>query len=283
MKPKRIKNHAVCGIALVALLTWSGPDSTVQAGVVSKAIQEAVEFTTRKFSKEVAEEGVERLATKMSALAAKHSDEVVAQAFKRVGPRAGKLVTEAGEHGDDVLRLLARHGDAAIPLATRKTSLSLVRQFGEEAGEACVKHGTIAEPIIGQFGAAGATALTKVSDRSARQLAMLAQEGTLKPEMIDVVIRHGDKACAFLWKNKGTIAGGAALASFLANPEPYLDSAESLASKTLDVTVKPLATEAASRINWTLIVLVAMAGFGVWRWRHKKLTASVDRRWSRWN
>lgn len=282
MRPNLHKNHAVQGIAVVALLV-SAPDSTAQAGVVSKAIQEAVEFTTRKFSREVAEEGAERLAAKMSSLAARHSDEVVVQAFKRVGPRAGKLVSEAGEHGDDVLRLLARHGDAAIPLATRKTSLGLVRQFGEEAGEACVKHGTIAEPIIEQFGTAGAKALTKVSDRSARQLAMLAQEGTLKPELIDVVIRHGDKACAFLWKNKRAIAGGTVLASFLANPEPYLDSAETLAAKTLDVTVKPLTTEAASKINWTAIVLLEVAGLGVWRWRHKKRTASADRRRWRWN
>ncbi|HQU46288.1 MAG TPA: hypothetical protein PK867_25975, partial [Pirellulales bacterium] len=164
MKPKLFKNQAVRGIALVMLLpTWSLTASTVQAGVASKVMQEAVEFTTRKFSKEVAEEGVERLATKMSSLAARHSDEVVAQAFKRVGPRTSKLVSEAGEHGDDVLRLLARHGDAAIPLATRKTSLGLVRQFGEEAGDACVKHGTIAEPIVEQFGSTGAKALTTVS------------------------------------------------------------------------------------------------------------------------
>lgn len=278
MKPKRSKNHAARGIAVMALaLTWSAPGSAARADVVSKAIREAVEFTARKFSREVAEEGVERLAAKMSALAARHSDDVVVQAFKRVGPRAGKLVSEAGEHGDDLLRLLARHGDAAIPLATRKTSLGLVREFGEEAGEACVRHGTIAEPVIGQFGAAGAKALTKVSDRSARQLAMLAKEGTLKPEMIDVVIRHGDKACAFLWKNKGTIAGGAVLASFLANPEPFLDSAETLATKTLDVSVKPLAAEAATRINWTAIVLVGMAGLGVRHWARKKRAASADR------
>lgn len=274
MKANLSKNNALRGIAVVALLLTSAPGSAVQAGVASKAIQEAVEFTTRKFSREVAEEGTERLASKMSALAARHSDEVVVQAFKRVGPRAGKLVSEAGEHGDDLLRLLARHGDAAIPLATRKTSLGLVREFGEEAGEACVKHGTIAEPIIEQFGAAGAKALTKVSDRSARQLAMLTQEGTLKPEMIDVVIRYGDKACAFIWNNKATIAGGAVLASFLANPEPYLNSAEAVAAKTLDVTVKPMADQAARRINWTAIVLFGMVALGIWHWRHKNRKAS---------
>lgn len=276
MKRTRFKSYAVSGIAVVVLLT-SAPASSVQAGVASTVIQEAVEFTARKFSREVAEEGVERLAAKMSALAARHSEDVVVQAFKRVGPRAGKLVSEAGEHGDDLLRLLARHGDAAIPLATRKTSLGLVREFGEEAGEACIRHGTIAEPIIEQFGGAGAEALTNVSDRSARQLAMLAQEGTLKPEMIDVVIRYGDKACAFLWKNKGTVAGGAVMASFLANPEQYLDSAETIAAKALDVTVKPLASEAAARTNWTAVVLLGMSGLGVWHWARKKRAASADR------
>lgn len=279
MKTNLCNKRGVQGIAVVTLLLTSAPGSTVQAGVVSKAIQEAVEFTTRKFSREVAEEGTERLAAKMSSLAARHSDEMVVEAFKRVGPRTSKLVSEAGEHGDDVLRLLARHGDAAIPLATRKTSLGLVREFGEEAGEACIRHGTIAEPIIEQFGASGAKALTKVSDRSARQLAMLAQEGTLKPEMIDVVIRHGDKACAFLWNNKKTIAGGAVLASFLANPEPYLNSAEAVAGKAVDATVKPLADQAAARINWTAIALFGMAGLGAWQWRRKNRTAGNRRTW----
>ena len=52
-----------------ALVSFSMAVSA-EAGVTSKVIQEALEFTTRKFGKEVAEEGVERVATKMSSLAA---------------------------------------------------------------------------------------------------------------------------------------------------------------------------------------------------------------------
>ncbi len=261
---------AGCGMTLFV------PGHHVSAGVTSKVLQEAFEFMMRKFSKEVAEEGVERLASKMSALAARHSDDVVAQAFKRVGPRAGKLVSEAGEHGDDVLRLLARHGDAAIPLATRKTSLGLVKKFGQEAGEACVKHGSIADPIIEQFGETGAKALTKVSDRSGRQLAMLAGEGTLKPELLDIVTKYGDTACAFVWKNKGVLTGTAALAAFVASPEEFLNGTAQLTGTIVpslaEAALKPIVTSAAESIPWTLVMGLLGAGSGlalaIWRFPH---------------
>jgi hypothetical protein len=39
-------------------------------------------------------------------------------------------------------------------------------------------------------------------------------------ELLEVVGRRGDAAADFLWRNKGVLAGGAALTVFLANPEP---------------------------------------------------------------
>lgn len=261
-------------LAVSVLIGIAIPSGTVHAGITSKVLQEAFEFTTRKFSKEVAEEGVERLASKMSSLAAKHSDDVVAMAFKKVGPRAGKLVTEAGEHSDDLLRLLAKHGDAAIPLATRKASLGLVKKFGQEAGEACVRHGTIAEPLIEQFGEAGARALTHVSERSGRQMAMMAGEGALKPELIDIVTRFGDKACAFVWNNKGVLTGAAALAAFVSAPEEFLNGtaqlagtvvppiAQSVVAPLTQSVVAPIATSAAESFPWTMVWLVLL-GVGV--------------------
>lgn len=119
-----------------------------QAGVASKALQEAIEFTTRKFGKEVAEEGVETMAGKMTKLAARHGDEVVGTAFKKVGPRAGRIAGEAGEQGGVALRMLAIHGDDALGVAMRKESLGLVARHGDEAATALVRHGTVAEPLI---------------------------------------------------------------------------------------------------------------------------------------
>ncbi len=274
---------ALCVAALMlAFVALCGHESTVQAGVASKAIQEALEFTTKKFSKEVAAEGVERLASKMSTLALKHSDDLVAQAVKRCGPRTVQLVETAGVHGDDMLRLLARHGDAAIPLATRKTSLGLVKKFGQEAGEACVKHGTIAEPVLHQFGAAGAKAMAQVSPRAGRQLAMLTEERLLKPELIDVVVRYGDKACDFIWRNKTTLAGSAALAAFVANPSGFLNGTAVLTGaivSPLAAIPQAVAVETVKQVPWTILglgffgtltaVLVCLSAF--WNDRRKWL------------
>ena len=45
---------------------------SLEAGVGNKVVQESVEWMTRKFGKEVAAEGAERLSTRMTQLAAKH-------------------------------------------------------------------------------------------------------------------------------------------------------------------------------------------------------------------
>ena len=54
----------------------------------------------------------------------------------------------------------------------------------------------------------------------------LAQAGR-HPEVLGVIAKHGDGAADFLWRNKGTLAGGAALTAFLADPEPFLDGTPS--------------------------------------------------------
>ena len=66
------------------------------AGVGSKVVQEAMEYTARKFGKEVAEEGVERVSSRMAGLAAKHGDELVSAAFRKAGPQAGRLALAVG-------------------------------------------------------------------------------------------------------------------------------------------------------------------------------------------
>ncbi len=70
--------------------------------------------------------------------------------------------------------------------------------------------------------------LGTLSPRNARRLAMLAGEplftqSARAAELFEVVARHGDRALEFLWRHKAVLAGGAALATFLEHPEPYLD------------------------------------------------------------
>lgn len=250
----------VCVVLLLAV-------SPAEAGIISKGIREAVEFASRKFGKEVAEEGTERLAGKMMQLAARHGDDVVAAALKKVGPRAGKIAAEAGEHGGVALRLLAKNGDAALPLVTRAASLKAVARYGDNAAAALLKHGHIGETLVERLGKEGVEALAKVTPRNGRRLAMMAADGGLKPELMSVVTRYGDEACDFIWRNKGALAVGTTLTVFLASPEQFMRGTQQLAETAGDVAVKPLLElpkTIFSHINWTLLAILAAIVFGVW-------------------
>lgn len=246
--------------------------ATVQvahAGLSSRVLREGVEFTARKFGKEVAEEGIEKLSKKMAGLAAKHGDEVVSAAFSKVGPRAGKLVSEAGEQADVALRMLARHGDEGIGLVTRPASLRMISQFGDDGADAILRHGAIGEQLIGEFAEGGVKALNNVTAQNGRRLAMLAGDGALKPPLIDVICSHGDRACEFIWKNKGALAAGTTLAVFLANPEPFLDGTVQLTEIVADTAVRPLAEEAGRHYGGTMILaglLIATLIFAARLW-----------------
>ena len=247
--------HKIVCTALVSF--WLA--ASAEAGITSKVIQEALEFTTRKFGKEVAEEGAERLVTKMSSLATRHGDDVVAMAFKKVGPKAGKIVSEAGEQGDVALRLIARHGDDALPAAAKLSSLKLISSYGDDAADAIVRHGSVGESVVEQFAESGAKALAQVTPQNGRRLAMMAGQGELTVPVLEVVAKYGDRAAEFVWKNKGSLAVGAALTAFVAAPSDFIDGTVDLTTIVAENAVKPLAevpkiiaTEAARGMNWTL-------------------------------
>ena len=243
------------------------------AGVASKTVQEAVEFASKKFVKEAAEEGVERLSARMMQLAAKHGDDVVAAALKRVGPRVGRIAGEAGEHGGVALKLLAKHGDDAIRIAARPKALGLIARLGDDVAEPLIRHGDIGEKMIERFGADGAEALGKLSEQNVRRLAMLAEDQGAKvtPGLVKLFAKHGnaDTLADYVWRNKGTIFFGATLATFVAAPEPFLNAAENVTTKSLDVAetvatetlhsaVAPIVTEAASQFPWGSTILIGM-------------------------
>jgi hypothetical protein len=242
---------------------------SANAGVASKAIQEALEFASQKFGKEVAKEGAERLSVRIVRLAAKHGDDIVAAALKKVGPRAGRVVAEAGEHGGLALRLLAQHGDDALPLVARATALNTVARYGDNAAAALIKHGAVGEKFVERFAIEGAQALVKVTPRNGRRLAMMAADGQLKPELMTVITKYGDRACEFIWTNKGALTVATALAAFVASPGDFLDGTQKLTAIVAEAAIKPLAevpktiaAEAAKNMNWTLLVFVATVVLG---------------------
>ena len=226
-----------------------------QAGLVSRGVREVVEFAAKRFGREVAEEGVERLTSRVASLAAKHGDEVVSAAIRKVGPKAGRLASEAGEHSDVALRLLTRHGDQAVGLVQRKGSLQLISRFGDDGAEALLRHGMVGEKVIGQFAEGGAKALAKVSPQNGRRLVMLADEGLMKPQLMDIVSRHGERACEFIWEQKAPLAVAATMAAFIANPEPFLDGTVRLSEVVADAAVRPLVQETGRHFGGILTLL----------------------------
>ena len=167
-------------IGAMAIILSAVLANPLEASVTSRVIREAVEYTSRKFGKEVAEVGVEKLSSRMAWLASKHGDDVVSAAFRKVGPKASRILTEAGEQADTAVRLLARHGDEGASLAMRPSSLNLISRFGDEGADALVRHGNVGETLIGQFAEGGVKALNQVTPQNGRRLAMLAGDGNGK-------------------------------------------------------------------------------------------------------
>lgn len=255
-------------MTLVILMSMGMP---VHAGITSKAIRETVEFVGKKFGKEAIEEGAERLTARMVQLGSRWGDDVVAAAVKKCGPRAGRIASEAGEHGGVALRMLAAHGDDAIPIVSRVASLNAVARYGDDVAGTLIKHGAVGEEILERLGMQGAEALGKVGQQNGRRLAMMAADGQLKPELLSVISRYGDGACDFVWRNKGALAVGATLTAFVTSPEEFLNGTKALTAAVADATIRPIVTEGAKKTNWTALaittVIVAGAVLGAWRWK----------------
>lgn len=271
------------GVFLLMLVAASG-----QAGVKTKAAGEAAEYVLRKFGVEAAGETAETLTRKIEVFAVKHGDEALA-AVKRVGPRSFRIAEEAGEHAPAAVRLMARHGDEALWVVTKKSRMALLAKHGDNAAEAMIKHGEIAEPLVESLGKPAADALKSLSAQNGRRLAMLAEDGTLPKigrteALLQVVAQHGDRAMDFIWRNKGPLTVAAALTAFLANPQPFLDGTADITRVVADSAARPLAaaaTEAARRTHWTAVLAVglllagALVALKIWL-RHRAALRTVQ-------
>lgn len=256
------------------------------AGVTSKAAKEAAEFVLRKFGKEAEEQGLQTLTRRIETLGLKYGDDAVA-AVKKVGPRALNYIDEAGETGLQSAKLLARYGDDAVWIVRKPNRLAMFSKYGDDAARAMMKQGQIAEPLITSLGKPAATALKNVSARNARRLAMMAEDGTLAgigrtEALLTVVGKYGDRAMAFVWRNKGALAVAGALTAFLANPEPFIDGTVELTKAAGESIAKPLATEIGRGTNWTFVLptLIVLAGafVGLKLWLSRRLVRSAGLR-----
>jgi hypothetical protein len=244
--------------ALVPTPTWAGP--------TTQAAKEAAELLLRKFGKEVAEEGVEKLSTRIELLALKFGDDAIS-AVRKGGPRAMQAVERAGAQGAVATRLLAREGEKALWIVEHPQRLKLFASYGDEAAEAMLKHKALAEPLVTAFHEPAAKALVQLDGRNARRLAMMADDRSLaaigrSDELLAVVGRYGNRAMDFVWKNKKPLAAAAALTAFLANPEPFLDGTVELARDFVRPVAETIGGEAAKRTDWTWLGVTTILVLG---------------------
>ena len=249
------------GLAVVLLV----PHPCTAQGKV-KLAREVAKYIMQKFGKEAARDGIETLTRKVEALAIKHGDEAL-MAVRKVGPRTFRLVEEAGEHGLQSIKLMAKYGDEAVWVVAKPNRMAFFVKFGDNAAEAMINHGEIAEPLLRSIGKPAAGALKAVSSQNGRRLAMLAEDGQLTkigrtPELLDVITKYGDRAMNFVWRNKGALMVSAALTAFLSNPEPFINGAADITKVVAENTVRPIASmpgqvvsEAAKRTNWTVVIV----------------------------
>lgn len=239
----------------ILALPWAGQ---ARADLASKVARELAEAAMKKFGKEVAEEGAERLAGRIASAAARHGDDALS-AVRQVGPKALHLADEAGENAPRALRLLSRHGDEAAQVLSDPRGMALFARYGDEAAEIMMKHKGIASDLLTSFGENGVKALGAVSPRNGRRLAILAKSDANVSGLLDVIARHGDPAMDFVWRNKGALAVGTTLTAFLANPEPFINGTSQLVDTAARNVVKPVVQETAQAVSmliWTLLVLV---------------------------
>jgi hypothetical protein len=236
------------------------------AGPTSQAAKEAAELILRKFGREAAEEGVEKLAIRIDALALKYGDDALLVARKG-GPRALRAVEKAGSQGAVATKLLAREGDKALWIVEHPKRLELFASYGDDAAAAMLKHKALAEPLVSAFHKPAARALAQLDSRNARRLAMMADEGSLATigrtdAVLSVIGRYGNRAMDFIWKNKKALAAAAALTAFLANPEPFIDGTVHLARDFVRPVAETIGGEAAKRADWTWLGVTALVILG---------------------
>lgn len=237
-------------------------------GAPSQAARRLVQELAERFGREA----IERLEPRIVRLVEAHGDEAAA-ALRRAGPAAVPVLEAHGaaaarllaRWGDDGLRLLAAEGDAAV---------RAVGRWGDGAAEFMIRHPGVGKDLLEHFG--GQALRADVSTEGAILLGRLAEPikaSGRAGEIFGVVERFGDRACRFLWRNKGPLFTGALLAAFLADPKPYLDGVKNLVAEP----VSEAAREAARGTNWTVVILAVLGAgalfFGVPRWLRRRRAA----------
>lgn len=229
-----------------------------QSAAARRAAREVVEAFGR--------DAVEAAEPRVARLVESYGEEAAA-VLRRVGPSGVGAMERFGAPG---LRILSRWGDDGLRLLAveGESAVAALARYGEESVELMIRHPGVGRDVLAQFGEQVVRAhLSTERMVTLSRLADPIRQSGRSAEILAVVEKFGDRACDFLWRNKGTIFAAAVLAAFLKDPKPYLDGVKELVVQP----ASQAAHEVASRTNWTLVVLAALviasAGLGIrWAW-----------------
>ncbi len=129
--------------------------------IAAKPIKELVEYFTKKFGRELAQEGAEQTTKRMTALIAKHGDEVV-EIMRPLGPRAVKVADEFGDAGYQVLKVHGRNGLILLEEQGQK-SLALAKQYGNGAMDVLIHQPGVGRDMVTHFPKHSFPAIAKLS------------------------------------------------------------------------------------------------------------------------
>lgn len=239
----------------IAFLSSLSYGQFLYAGTASTAIRDTAEFIAAKFPKSLGGKTVDQIA-ESTAKAVSRNGEGVLPMLKLTGPAGFKYLEDAGEKAPDVIKLFVRKGNEAIWIVSKPKKLAIFLRHGDSAADALIKHPGIADSLITRFGDDAAGALNSLSRQNAQRLAIVANDGVLSAsarsaELLPVIRQYGDSAMEFIWRNKGALIVTAVLATFLNDPQPYIQGLK-------DLIVDPIARPIAENTNWTLIISVGL-------------------------
>ena len=270
---------------MIVCLAAAVPAFPAQADIKSTLAREAAEAVVAKFGARVASKGLPALAARIETCAVKYGPDAY-KAVRRVGPQAFELAEAAGVNGAKACRVMAVHGQAgASHIVKRPKAMAAFLKYGEDAAVALVKHPGIAEKVVERGGGSAVKAMLAVNPQGGRRIAMmlegqLAGSAAHHPALLEVIAKHGQVACDFVWANKAVLAGSAAMVAFVANPAPFLEGTASLAKVAGDTTVgvakvagenvvAPVVGGVFTAVHWLIGGVIAVAvGAVALMWKH---------------
>lgn len=188
------------GILTACLAILVSGESIHAGGVVSETLKAAGKAVARKLGGEVVEEGTKNVSKRLIRELAKEGAE---QSAKRAGSVAAGTASSLGRSAASGFAgstgLVATYGDDALRAASRVSSQN-ARRLELMAGE------------------------LKATGKASEVIALIAKNGA------------GDQVVDYLWRNKATLVGGAAVTTLLLNPEAAIAAGGELGSAVVNAT-----------------------------------------------